>query len=202
MRSPTVSWQASLLDGDGPSLDDGFTTLRRVRLDGRAWVDHAPDWLHGATALFDRLLAQVRWSHRDRPMYGQLVPEPRMHGRWPTSLHPEIRDGIARLLTERYDRPLEKIALNLYRDGRDSVAWHGDRVARDLPEAIVATVSLGSQRRFLLRPKGGGQSVRIEPGPGDLIVMGGSCQRDWEHSVPKVASAGARVSITVRHGYT
>jgi alkylated DNA repair dioxygenase AlkB len=104
-------------------------------------------------------------------------------------------------LSERYEVEFTSVRANLYRDGRDSVAWHGDRVARDLPNAFVAIVSLGGRRRFLLRPKGGGRSVRFDPGPGDLLVMGGSCQRDWQHTVPKVAAAQPRISLTFRHAY-
>jgi alkylated DNA repair dioxygenase AlkB len=104
-------------------------------------------------------------------------------------------------LSGRYGIAFTGVGANLYRDGRDSVAWHGDRVARDLQEALVAIVSLGGRRRFLLRPKGGGRSVRYDPGPGDLLVMGGSCQRTWQHSVPKAAHAEPRISITFRHAY-
>jgi alkylated DNA repair dioxygenase AlkB len=92
------------------------------------------------------------------------------------------------------------MGLNLYRDGRDSVAWHGDRIAREITEPIVALVSLGDRRRFLARPRGGGRSIPFELGGGDLLVTGGTFQRRWEHSVPKVAAAGARVSIAFRHG--
>jgi alkylated DNA repair dioxygenase AlkB len=93
------------------------------------------------------------------------------------------------------------MGLNLYRDGRDSVAWHGDRVGRRRSEAVVAIVSLGAPRRFLLRPKGGGRSLRLTPASGDLLVLGGTCQRTWEHSVPKCATAGPRVSVMFREDY-
>jgi alkylated DNA repair dioxygenase AlkB len=92
------------------------------------------------------------------------------------------------------------IGCNLYRDGTDSVAWHGDTVRKTMPEPIVAIVSLGQPRRFLLRPRGGGASIRYELGTGDLLVMGGTCQHTWEHSVPKARSAGPRLSVTFRHG--
>jgi alkylated DNA repair dioxygenase AlkB len=104
-------------------------------------------------------------------------------------------------LSDRYGVRFTGVGLNLYRDGRDSVAWHGDRVARELPDAVVAIVSLGGPRRFLLRPKGGGHSVRFDLCSGDLLVMGGSCQRTWQHSVPKSARADPRMSVTFRHAY-
>ena len=78
------------------------------------------------------------------------------------------------------------MSANLYRDGRDSVAWHGDRVGPRGHETVVAILSLGSPRRFLLRPRGGGPSLRLTPAAGDLLVLGGTCQRTWQHCVPKV----------------
>jgi alkylated DNA repair dioxygenase AlkB len=94
------------------------------------------------------------------------------------------------------------VSANLYRDGRDSVAWHGDRVARTIAEPLVAIVSLGHPRRFLLRPKEGGAArLALDPQHGDLVVMGGTSQRGWQHTIPKVASAGPRISVTLRHSY-
>jgi alkylated DNA repair dioxygenase AlkB len=102
-------------------------------------------------------------------------------------------------LTARYGERFERIGLALYRDGNDSVAWHGDYVARELPEAVVATVSLGEPRRFLLRPAAGGPSRAYQLGRGDLIVMGGTCQRTWRHAIPKVSGvAGPRVVVMFR----
>jgi alkylated DNA repair dioxygenase AlkB len=101
-------------------------------------------------------------------------------------------------LSEHYREPFAFVTLALYRDGRDSVAWHGDYVAREMPGALVATVSLGEPRRFLLRPAAGGRAVKFSLGWGDLLVMGGSCQRTWRHSVPKTAAGGARMAIMFR----
>ena len=86
-----------------------------------------------------------------------------------------------------------------YRDGRDSVAWHGDTIGRGRAEyTMVAIVSVGDPRRLLLRPRGGGSSIALTMGHGDLVVMGGSCQRTWEHAVPKVAHSGPRLSVQFR----
>ena len=93
---------------------------------------------------------------------------------------------------------LVAITANLYRDGNDSVAWHGDRIGRKHADTVVAILSLGSTRRFLLRPDGGGPSIRYELAPGDLIVLGGTCQKTWEHCVPKRAWAGPRISVMFR----
>jgi alkylated DNA repair dioxygenase AlkB len=95
----------------------------------------------------------------------------------------------------------ERVGVNLYRDGRDSVAWHGDRIARDLPSATIAIVSLGQARPFRAKPAEGGTSLGFRLGHGDLLVMGGSFQRTWKHAVPKVQAAGPRVSVTYRHPY-
>ena len=104
------------------------------------------------------------------------------------------------MVAARYDRPFDSVGLNFYRDGRDSVAWHGDRVRHQQADPLVVIVSVGAPRPFLLRPRGGGSSLSYLLGQGDLLVMGGAIQHDWEHCVPKVAAAGPRISITFRHG--
>ena len=109
---------------------------------------------------------------------------------------------MSHVLSERYGVLLDRVTCNLYRDGRDSVAWHGDRVARDLPQATVAVLSLGEARPFKVRPKGGGSSIGWSAGRGDLIVMGGSCQRTHDHAVPKVAKAGPRIAVMFRPTYS
>jgi alkylated DNA repair dioxygenase AlkB len=93
------------------------------------------------------------------------------------------------------------VSAGWYRDGNDSVAFHGDRIARERAEAVVATVSLGGARRFLIRPKSGGESRSFSLGHGDLVVMGGSCQRTWEHGIPKSKSAEPRIALMFRHRY-
>ena len=137
-------------------------------------------------------------------MYDRLVDEPRLTAWW--SEHqgrPEPLPVLAvarQALSGLYGVHFDSIGFNLYRDGDDSVAWHGDRHRRHLTDPIVAILSVGARRPFLLRPKGGGPSTRFEPGEGDLLVMGGACQHDWQHCVPKVRSAQPRLSITFRHG--
>lgn len=198
-------------------LDRAFLHLTRRDLGSDAWIDYVPEWVKGAGTLFEELLAAAAWSSRVVHMYERKIPEPRLTARWQlgdapkepalaeTRLEdrappPVIRE-IADVLGERYGVRFTSVGCNLYRDGADSVAWHGDRVARDLPEATIAIVSLGEPRPFRLRPKGGGRSLCYKVGGGDLLVMGGSCQRTWDHAVPKVASAGPRISVTFRHAY-
>jgi alkylated DNA repair dioxygenase AlkB len=197
-------WQPSLLDGGAVGLDHAFTGLRRRELADGAWVDHQARWCRGADELFARLLAETPWRGRTVHMYDRVLPEPRLTHRWLLDdgpAPPEDLLWMAEVLSDRYRVRFTQIGVNLYRDGSDSVAWHGDRVARELPEAVVALVSLGATRPFRLRPAGGGPSVLYRPGPGDLLVMGGSCQRTWQHSVPKCRGAGPRISVQFRHAY-
>ena len=156
----------------------------------------------GGDRLFDELVEVVEWKSPRVHMYDRVLDQPRLSGSLPEARRPEVVDRMRKLLSARHQIDFTSVGVNLYRDGRDSVAWHGDRVARDLPgDALVAIVSLGGRRRFLMRPKGGGRSVRFGLGCGDLLVMGGSCQRTWQHSIPKIARADARMSLTFRHAY-
>jgi alkylated DNA repair dioxygenase AlkB len=204
MAAPDLAWQPSLLDAPVLELDRSFAAVHRRELAEGAWVDHGPAWCRGADALFARLLAETPWSGREVRMYDRVVPEPRLTHRWRLdegAAPPAELCEMAEVLSERYGVAFTQVGVNLYRDGADSVAWHGDRVARELPEAVVALVSLGGVRPFRLRPTGGGPSIGYLPGPGDLLVMGGSCQRTWQHSVPKTRASAPRISIQFRHAY-
>jgi alkylated DNA repair dioxygenase AlkB len=204
MSSPVPSWQPSLLAVGSVGFDRSFVNLTRIELDDRSWVDHAPGWVHGADRLFEEVLAGRDWEQRTRRMYDQTVPEPRLTAPWTKgsgrSLEPPVLEEIRVALSKRYDREFDSVGFNLYRDGRDSVAWHGDRIPEEIEGPIVALVSLGEPRKFLLRPKGGGRSRTFLLGRGDLLVTGGETQRAWDHSVPKVAQAGPRISLAYRHG--
>jgi alkylated DNA repair dioxygenase AlkB len=197
------TWQMTLLDSTEPAIDASFVQLTRHSLDGESWVDHAPAWLAGSDRVFEILMDTAAWATQDRVMYGNVVAQPRLTAGWlhdPTvAAALPILDEMRLALSARYDVDFDSGGLNLYRGGRDSVAWHGDRIPMSIIDPLVAIVSVGHPRRFLLRPKGGGRSIPFELGRGDLLVTGGACQREWQHSVPKVASAGPRVSITFRH---
>jgi alkylated DNA repair dioxygenase AlkB len=194
-----LSGQLSLLGGGAPAIDEGFAAARRRALAGGAWVELVPGWVSGHEALFAALASSTRWQKLQREMYERTVDVPRLVAGLPDDGpgHPLLE--VMRLaLCRRYDEPFTRVSLALYRDGNDSVAWHGDTTARELPEAVVATVSLGEPRKFLLRPTGGGASISYTLGWGDLIVMGGSCQRTWQHAIPKVARAGQRMVVMFR----
>ncbi|HVM10965.1 MAG TPA: alpha-ketoglutarate-dependent dioxygenase AlkB [Actinomycetota bacterium] len=206
MDDHQLIWQPTLLSAAEPlDFDRRFTRLTRVQLDDRSWVDHAPGWVSGSDELFAQVLEGRGWEQRARTMYDQKVREPRLTAPWNARsgerLEPPILEEIRQALSARYDRDFDSVGFNLYRDGRDSVAWHGDRIPKEIEDPIVALVSLGEPRRFLLRPKGGGISHTFLLGRGDLLVTGGRTQRDWDHAVPKVAKAGPRISLAYRHGF-
>jgi alkylated DNA repair dioxygenase AlkB len=202
-----TGFQASLLDS---GEDVGFGPLggsvTRTELADGAWYDLRPRWVTGADTLFERLRDGVAWRAERRPMYDRVVDVPRLlcfFGEDEPLPDPALVAAKA-ALDSHYEAELgERFAtagLCLYRDGRDSVAWHGDRIGRSSTEdTMVAILVLGEPRPLLLRPRGGGPVIRNDLGHGDLFVMGGSCQRTWEHAVPKTArGAGPRISVQFR----
>jgi alkylated DNA repair dioxygenase AlkB len=195
-----LAWQPSLLDDAPSGFDPDLGGLVRHELSDGAWYDVLEGWVQGAGGLFTQVAGAAPWGEHERYMYDRKVAEPRLTTQaWDDP--PSPLPAMARALSEHYGEDLSSISANLYRDGRDSVAWHGDRVGRRRDRTVVAIVSLGSPRRFLLRPKAGGPSRRLTPASGDLLVLGGTCQRTWQHSVPKCASAGPRISIMFRESY-
>jgi alkylated DNA repair dioxygenase AlkB len=203
----SLTLQSSLLDlAAEPAIGELGSSVRRTALSRGAWIDVAPGWLTGADALFQRLADAVPWRGERRQMYDRVVDVPRLlcfYGA-EDALPDPVLDAARDALSDHYRAELGEefvsAGLCLYRDGRDSVAWHGDTIGRGSKEdTMVAIVSLGTPRPLLLRPRGGGSAIRHEVGHGDLIVMGGSCQRTWEHAVPKTARpVGPRISVQFR----
>jgi alkylated DNA repair dioxygenase AlkB len=194
-----VRRQLDLFSAAGPSgvgFDAGFATLVRHEIGLGAWVDHVPGWVQNHDALFDDLEASLAWRNETMRMYDRTVDVPRLLASVPKE-HAMI-EAKRVALSEKYGEELVRTTAALYRDGKDSVAWHGDTTARDMLTALVATVSLGQPRRFLLKPTEGGEAISFPAGRGDLIVMGGTCQRTWRHAVPKVAEAGPRIALMFR----
>ncbi|MFE7381483.1 alpha-ketoglutarate-dependent dioxygenase AlkB [Streptomyces zhihengii] len=198
--------QGSLFDQTDEIRLGPLTDVRRTVLGDGAWIDTLPGWLAGADALFGDLAAGVPWHAERRRMYERTVEVPRLLAyckQGEPLPHPVLeraRDALSARYADELGEPFVTAGLCYYRDGRDSVAWHGDRIGRGAREdTMVAILSVGAPRDLLLRPVGGGSSVRRALGHGDLIVMGGSCQRTWEHAVPKTArSAGPRISVQFR----
>ncbi|MDQ0604141.1 alkylated DNA repair dioxygenase AlkB [Streptomyces canus] len=205
----TTHLQASLFDQTDEIRLGRLDGIRRTALGHGAWIDVLPGWLGGSDALFEQLAAEVPWRAERRTMYDHVVDVPRLlafYGVDDVLPHPvlaQAREALTAHYAEELGEPFTTAGLCFYRDGRDSVAWHGDRIGRGAREdTMVAILSVGAPRDLLLRPMRGGSAVRRPLGHGDLIVMGGSCQRTWEHSVPKTTrAAGPRISVQFRpHG--
>jgi alkylated DNA repair dioxygenase AlkB len=206
----TAHLQGSLFDQTDQLRLGPLDGIRRTTLGFGAWIDVLPGWLGGADALFEHLAAEVPWRAERRTMYDHVVDVPRLlafygvDDKLPHPVLTEAREALTAHYAEELGEPFTTAGLCYYRDGRDSVAWHGDRTGRGAREdTMVAILSVGAPRDLVLRPvRGGAGTVRRPLGHGDLIVMGGSCQRTWEHAVPKSTRAtGPRISIQFRpHG--
>jgi len=177
----------------------------RLELTRGAWVDVQRDWLHDPDEVFTTLVERVPWRAERRAMYDAVVDVPRLVHTYqggeplPHRSLSAARDELSAHYLPELGEPFVSAGCCFYRDGRDSVAWHGDTIGRGRThDTMVAIVSVGDPRKLLLRPRGGGESIGVTMGHGDLVVMGGSCQRTWEHAVPKVAHAGPRLSVQFR----
>ncbi len=192
--------------GPGGLLRPLGDSVRRVTLSNGAWLDVRPGWLAGADSLFERIREVVPWQEETRVMFDRSVAVPRLQcfygagATLPDRALRTARDALDHHYADELGEQFATAGLCYYRDGRDSVAWHGDRIGRSRTEdTMVAILSLGAQRTLSLRPRGGGPSLRFQLGHGDLLVMGGSCQRTWDHAVPKtVRPVGPRISVQFR----
>ncbi|TDO48636.1 alkylated DNA repair dioxygenase AlkB [Kribbella sp. VKM Ac-2527] len=204
--------QASLLDAFADPELGSLDGIRRTELSRGAWIDVLPGWLSGADQVFERLAVEVAWREERRQMYDRVVDVPRLlrfYGegeQLPLPILDEARDQLSDHYTEELGEPFRTAGLCFYRDGRDSVAWHGDKLGRgEHEDTMVAILSVGEPRVLALRPRPGNNAgpvtstIRHPLGHGDLIVMGGSCQRTWEHAIPKASGRiGPRISIQFR----
>jgi alkylated DNA repair dioxygenase AlkB len=199
-----VEFQASLFAGEAPALG-ALAAARRTTLARGAWVDVRPNWVTGADDVLAALVSDVPWRAERRQMWDHVVDVPRLvhtYGGGEALPHPALddaREALSAHYASELGEPFVTAGCCYYRDGRDSVAWHGDRIGRGrTQDTMVAIVSFGDPRRLLLRPRSGGASIGFTMSHGDLLVMGGSCQRTWDHCVPKVGHAGPRVSVQFR----
>jgi alkylated DNA repair dioxygenase AlkB len=184
--------------------------VERLDLGDGAWVDVARGFLDPVDGLFQQLSEGLDWQQGRIFRYERWDDEPRL-GAYrrldQPAPHPVLIDAT-RWLTHRYGHRFEGYALAWYRDGRDGQAFHRDRDLRWLDDTIIAVLTVGARRPWLLRPRtnrhrheleAGGATHDLAPGPGDLLVMGGRCQDAWEHSVPKVrAPVAGRISVQWR----
>lgn len=201
-----MDFQATIFETPADSAQPvaGLAPERRQLSDG-AWLDVQRNWLVGADDVFAAMVSDVPWRAERRQMYDRLVDVPRLVHTYVLGEelpHPALvaaRDALSEHYRPELGEPFVSAGCCYYRDGKDSVAWHGDTIGRGkTQDTMVAIVSLGDPRKLALRPRGGGESIGVTMGHGDLVVMGGSCQRTWEHAIPKVASAGPRISVQFR----
>lgn len=202
--------QGSLLDteiSDAVGASWAAPRPKRLALDARSWVDHQPGWIAGSDLVFRELLEVVDWRADERPMYDRIVAVPRLTQFFregevvPHATVEALRHTLSEHYRPELGEPFASVGMCLYRDGRDSVAWHGDRDGRaSTHDTVVAIVSLGSPRTLAFRRRDRGPTLhRFAAGHGDLTVMGGACQRTWDHGVPKTAApVGPRISIQFR----
>ena len=199
-----MDFQGTLFEAP-PAEALSFDRVERTTLTRGAWIDVCRSWLPEADEVFETMVRDLPWRAERRQMYDREVDVPRLlcnYGVGEPLPHPSLaraRGALSGHYRPELGEPFVTAGCCYYRDGRDSVAWHGDTIGRGRTEdTMVAIVSLGDPRRLALRPRLGGASMSIEMGHGDLLVMGGSCQRTWEHAVPKVARAGPRISVQFR----
>ncbi|WP_338889747.1 alpha-ketoglutarate-dependent dioxygenase AlkB [Rhodococcus sovatensis] len=201
----SIEVQGSLFTDEDSDLGHLGASVTRRELSRGAWVDVRPGWA-SSVDLFDRLVGDVDWRAERRQMYDRVVDVPRLvrfyseTERWPNAALIDAKTALDAHYRQELGEEFATAGLCYYRNGSDSVAWHGDNIGRSATEdTMVAIVSLGATRQLMLRPRGGGPSLKFTLGHGDLIVMGGSCQRTWEHAVPKSTRAtGPRVSVQFR----
>ncbi len=196
-----------------------ISNRNRIELPPAGQVIYSPDWL-GQTAADDleaRLTDELDWQQRTIRLFGREVMQPRLvafHGRagvryrysgrtleaqaWPDSLA-----LLAERLSTELGSPFNSVLCNLYRDGQDAMGWHADDEAELGDDPVIASISLGAQRRFRLKPRDSGavdcEPLLLEPQHGSLIVMAGDLQRHWLHCVPRTRQrVGPRINLTFR----
>ena len=164
-----------------------------------------------ARALCGALRAEIRWERHRVRIRGREVDCPRLSG-WegdatyaysgitlrPAPWTPRV-SAVRRRIEAATGEVFNSVLANLYRDGADRLGWHADDEPELGPSPVIASVSFGAPRRFLLRPKRGGASVPIVLEPGSLLAMRGATQRHWLHSVPPTRRpVGPRINLTFR----
>lgn len=196
----TVPAQSDLFGSSAAefSIDESFGSARRFDLDAHSWIDIVPGWISGASLLYEQLRNSVPWLEHDRRMFNQVFREPRM-----TAVYKHVADvpdarllEAVRALSRHYGVEYDGMWMNLYRNGQDSTGWHRDHGSCRKLDCIVPVLTLGTIRRFLIKPIKGGRSMTFKPSSGDLVVMGGRAQQDWVHCVPKEPEIeGTRISV-------
>jgi len=183
----------------------------RIQLDDGSWVDVWRGWLDGAPEMFDHLRENVKWQTSRLFRYDHFVEENRLGSFWRRGAalpHPDLAQ-VHKTIQHRYNVEFNSFGMMQYRDGNDGQAFHRDTDMRWLDDTIIAILSLGARRPWLLRPRSvrntldavdglRGATHDLQPGNGDLIVMGGACQQNWEHSVPYMSKLGVGIRISLQ----
>ena len=190
---------------------DADASIERIDLGNGSWVDVARGWMRGADDLFEHLRREVKWETSRLYRYDHFVEERRLGSGWGRGSpipHPALADAT-RALQHRYGVQFEGFGMMQYRDGNDGQAFHRDTDMRWLDDTVIGILSLGARRPWLLRPRssrhehapGRGATHDLAPHSGDLIVMGGRTQAEWEHSVAYQLGRplAPRISIQWRH---
>ncbi|MGE8046840.1 alpha-ketoglutarate-dependent dioxygenase AlkB [Pseudomonas monteilii] len=180
------------------AIDTSFRGAKRMDLDEHSWIEVVPGWVSGASLLFEQMRTSVPWCEHERRMFNKVFREPRMTAVY-KDLHDVVEQGLLQAvsaLSNHYGVLYDGLWMNFYRDGQDSTGWHRDHRSCRKEECIVPVLTLGTSRRFLIKPLKGGRSLTFKPSSGDLVVMGGRSQQDWLHCVPKEPGImGARISV-------
>ncbi len=185
--------------------------VRRIALDEHSWVELVEGFVRVPSEEFAGVLADTAWGQTEVLRYDQYVPEQRLSAGLRSDSRPLLRQTDLHLQAT-YRVPFEGVAAIQYRTGGDFQGLHSDRAMRWLDDTRVAIVVLGQRRPFVLRPRGNWTAslaerlpagehpddVVLMPGEGDLLVMGGACQRDWLHGVPAFDTPNTRISLTWR----
>jgi hypothetical protein len=179
---------------------DRKAPVERIQLDDWSWVDVVRQFAHDTEPVFERLVKEVRWSQNRQIRGGRKVDDPRLDGA--LSFEESEADPMFRftrlILDARYRSRLSGPHLVFYRDGRDSMGFHRDDTLRYLDHTVIAGLALGATRPFCLVSRKGGPITEIVMAAGDLYVMGGRCQADWYHGVPKLNECGPKISAVWR----
>lgn len=181
-----------------------------------ARLDYRPGWIEPARAdsLFTTLQREVAWEARALTMFGRVIEQPRRIAfqgddgvvyRYSNDdyhaapWHPAVA-ALRDRLEDDYGTPFNSVLLNLYRDGRDGMGWHADDEPELGDRPMIASISLGAVRRFVLRSRAGpARKIDLALAPGSLLLMAGDLQQRWQHQVPKTARpVGPRINLTFR----
>ncbi|HET7845232.1 MAG TPA: alpha-ketoglutarate-dependent dioxygenase AlkB [Xanthomonadales bacterium] len=181
-------------------------------------VEYLPGFLAPAAAdlAFAAVRDEVDWEQHHVRLFGRDVPAPRLSSwigdpgtaytysrvrfeprPWPASVA-ALRDAIA----VRSGFVANSVLANRYRDGRDAMGWHADAEPELGPEPVIASLSLGAPRRFVMRHRARGLKHELMLEPGSLLLMRGRTQSHWQHALPRAGGAGERINLTFRRIFT